>query len=55
MIFNSVVFPQPLGPRRLVSLPRGKVKVDAAQRLDIAVGLGKSPHFHDGIDRIEHR
>ncbi len=32
-----------------------EIKIDSAQRLDIAVGLGKPLHLNDEVDRIEHR
>ena len=35
-----------------LQLASGKIEVDAAQRLDIAVALGNAAHLHDGVDRL---
>ena len=43
-----VVLPAPLGPRKAKTSPRLDLEVDAADRLEVAVGLAQA---RDGDDR----
>ena len=47
--------PAAAGAEQAGQLAPGKVEVDAAQRLDIAVALGDAAHLNDGVEWLRHR